>query len=141
MSTSITLYERPRLGPYIGLSLPFFLIFFLYLLIFLTKPNVSVGFPIAISLAVATLFTIWITGHQIKIMGGKLTYRNGFYQKTVVSIDTIKSIKAGHSSYENLGSAIKIPSLMITHGEGTLHINPALFRPGLARRIRQTIGS
>ena len=140
MSTSIILDERPRLGPYIGLSLPFFLIFCLYVVILLTRPNVSVGFPIAISLVVATIFTIWISGHQIKIMDGKLIYRNGFYQKTVVSIDTIKSIKAGHATYENLGSAIKIPSLKIIHGEDTLHINPALFRPGLARRIQQTIG-
>jgi len=135
VNTQKIMIERPGMGPYLGLCLPFFLILCLYLTIFFTKPHASVGFPITVCALVVIISAAWIFGHKVVVKEGELVYRDGFYRKIHIPTKSISSIETGHISLVRLGNVIKIPSLSVKCESHTFQINPVIFRSGLRQRL------
>jgi len=84
--------------------------------------------------AIGTGWVVWLRGFRVRISDGHISYRNGLYRETTVSLRSLYRAELTWVEWKHLGRVVKVPRIVIESAVGsTLLINP---KPFSSRGVR-----
>ncbi|HEX2871908.1 MAG TPA: hypothetical protein VHP33_11640 [Polyangiaceae bacterium] len=104
---------RPTVGSYLVFCGAWIVLGSLYVFLAWSRPGVGAWKGATITFASAFAAVLWISGHRIRIGGGMLHYRNGFFHSRSIALSDIKTIVHVWEPVITLGREIKVPRLRV----------------------------
>jgi hypothetical protein len=133
--------QKTTIGSYLALTGIYFLLGICSIIIGIYKNDMDFLIKsAACSFFIGSSFLIWLMGFRLKIDEYKLMYRDGFFRKTIIPLDSITKVDCKLVTFSYLWKKIRIPRIAISYEKNKeLIINPKPFPSGLLQYIQQEV--